>query len=328
MSRAALAAAACVPLAPALGLLAAPPAGDALRVVAVQPHLSEAERRDPRRFHANLGVLHAGSRRALSEPADLVVWPESAYQRPLGDGGDAFLGALAHDLGTPLLTGVWMAPEPGRAGWRNAAVLALPDGVTLPAAEKEHPVPVYERRPDGAAARALAAAGLWSGRFEPGRPAAPVRLPLASGGSVSVGVLVCIDASYPEIARRLRARGARLLVAIANEAGTGRWSAELHARATRLRAVENRVPIVRVANTGPSLWIDDRGRDAAALPAGRAAAGASALALAGPPPPFVSLGDAPLAAGAALSALAACLVPGARRRPVLDSHPLQEGALS
>ena len=267
--------------------------GPVLRVAAVQPAIPEAERHDPARFHSHLRELLALTDRALAEqPADLVAWPESAYERPAGASGDAFLGAIAHQLATPIVTGVWRTPDPGERAWRNGALLAAEDGTTW-VAEKVHPVPVYERAPDGLLYRALARAGLGSGRFARGEPQEPVRLsPREGGDAVPIGVLVCIDASYPELARRLREAGARLLVVVANEAGTGPWSAALHARAARLRAIEGRVPVVRVANTGPTLWIDAYGRSVAQLPRAAAGSGSAALRLAGPVSPFVSLGDA------------------------------------
>jgi apolipoprotein N-acyltransferase len=329
--RALLASLLAVPLLPGAALLADAQPRDALRVVAVQPDLREDARRDAGRFAENVGLLHAASRRALAVPAQLVVWPESAYQRVLGARGDAFLAALAHDFGAPLVTGVWSAEGPGGARVRNAAVLALPDGRTPLVAEKQHPVPVYEREPGGPLARWLARRDLWPGRFAAGRARPPFLLPRAGAPAVSVGVLVCVDASYPEVARRLRGAGARLLLAISNEAGTGRWSADLHARVTRLRAVEARAPIVRVASRGPSLWIDERGRIVAALPAGRAGSAGHALALAGPPAPFVGVGDARVAAAAALSAAVAgglAFTPGrACRAPAPGQPPGTRGTI-
>jgi len=171
-------------------------------------------------------------------------------------------------------------------------------------AEKVYPVPVYERAPDGPTARLLARAGLWSGRFAPGAGSAPVLLPREAGASVPIGVLVCIDASHPELARGLRLAGARLLIAIANEAGTGAWSAGLHARITRLRAVENRMPVVRVANTGPTLWIDAGGRVAASLTPGEPASGSHALRLAGALSLYAWIGEKAVVTSCFFTALA------------------------
>jgi apolipoprotein N-acyltransferase len=72
----------------------------------------------------------------------------------------------------------------------------------------------------------------------------------------------------------------------------------------RLRAVENRMPVVRVANTGPTLWIDAWGRVSAALPPGRPASAVHSVALAPPLAPPAHAGDGPLVASGFLSALA------------------------
>ena len=290
-ARCALALLLAAPLAPVFQSGLPEPGAGSLRIAAVQPAIDERERHVAERLQANLRRLLDLTRPVLSEHADLVVWPESAWERALGARGDAFLAAIAHDLETPLVTGAWRVPTPDEASWRNAAVLATSDGRTPVVAEKVHPVPMYERAPDGPLARLLARSGLWSGRFGRGEPAAPMLLPRPGAEPASLGVLVCIDASHPDLPRALRLAGARLLVTIANEAGTGTWSAALNARVARLRAIENRVPVVRVANSGPTLWIDARGRVVAELRAGEPTSGAHALTLAGAAPLYTRLGD-------------------------------------
>jgi apolipoprotein N-acyltransferase len=73
---------------------------------------------------------------------------------------------------------------------------------------------------------------------------------------------------------------------------------------------------VRVANTGPSLWIDAHGRVVASLAAGVAGSGAHAVALAGAPPPWVRLGDLSVVLAALASAAAASLIAPFRRVPI------------
>lgn len=251
----------------------------------------------------------------IPEQPDLLVWPESAYEGNLSPGGDAFLSAIANGFDTPLLTGAWRVPRPG-AQLRNAALLVERGGKLVHAADKVHPTPIYERAPSSEVSRWMARLGLWSGQFEPGEPADPIQIARAAGNPVMVGVLVCLDSSYPALARELRKRGARLLVIVSNEAGTGSWSARVHARIARFRAVETRSPIVRVGNTGPTRWIDSRGRVLRDLAPGASGAAAQDLALAGPAPPAVHVGDIPVVASAVGLGLAAAGIRIRTRRHV------------
>jgi len=294
-----LAALLSLPLLPALtGTAPGEPDGTPpLRIAAVQPGIPASSRHDPASFHPNLRRLLELSTRVVESPVDLVVWPESAYERDLAPNGDAFLAAITNGLGAPLLTGAWRFPRPPSTVQRNAALLVSRQGELTHAADKVHPFTVYERAPSTIVSRTLAGLGLWTGRFEPGEAGRPVAVERAGGSPVPVGVLVCIDTSYPELVQRLRRQGARLLIEISNEAGTGPWSARLHARIARFRAVELRTPFVRVANTGPTQWIDARGRLVHALAPGASDAAARALSPAGPPPPA-----AHLAAGAVVAA--------------------------
>jgi len=236
-------------------------AGGGLRVAAVQPDVPARERWVPARFDTNLERLLALSRAALPARPELVVWPESAFESTGFADGHPFLGAIANQLGAPLLAGL-RRPVPGGppgARW-NSAALALPGGTTRVAGDKVRPVPVYERAPESPLARRLAAAGWWPGRVLPARAAGLVEVPREDGAPVRVGVLLCIDAAHPELARELRRRGAELLVNPANEAEPGSWVARQHATLARLRAIETGLPLVRVANTGPSAWSDGLGR--------------------------------------------------------------------
>jgi apolipoprotein N-acyltransferase len=282
------------PLLLGLRALSPTPSADSLTVAAVQPAVEIPGRFESQRFRANLGTLLELTETGLGREApDLVVWPESAFERPIHRSGDPLLGSISLHLGAPLLTGAWrLDPGPPTALY-NSAVLARPDGSIDLAGDKIHPVPFYESTPEGALDHALARLDLWPGRFRPGDRPGLVPLGAAVGSQAQIGVLICLDSSYPGLTRELRRRGARLLVEISNEAQTGEWSAVQHAMVSRMRAVENGVPLVRVGNIGPTEWINARGRLLARIDAGAVGSHAASVALAGEPTFYTSGGDVP-----------------------------------
>jgi apolipoprotein N-acyltransferase len=80
-------------------------------------------------------------------------------------------------------------------------------------------------------------------------------------GKGDAGVLVCFEGIFPELARGYIREGSRFLVNITNDAWFGRSSAPWqHLSMYAFRAVENRAPVVRAANTGISSLIDSTGR--------------------------------------------------------------------
>ena len=94
------------------------------------------------------------------------------------------------------------------------------------------------------------------GDFAEGPVGATVSLPEGA-----IGVLVCYESIFPNLARAQVANGARLLVNITNDAWFGKTAAAYqHLSMAVLRAVENHVCLARAANTGISAFIDGAGR--------------------------------------------------------------------
>jgi apolipoprotein N-acyltransferase len=241
-----------------------------IRVGYVQPNIPLEQKHDPAEEHRIRAILDMQTREAAAAGAQLVVWPESARPTPLYHRVDLAwsyampdVQALARDTRTTILAGVEYVRirRSGDYELYNAAVAVRPDGTLEPSwAAKTYLVPFVERTPfmpvlgpllsgDGDTLRWL------SGRFEPGRSDGLVPV-----GGTRAGILVCYEELYPDLARRQRRAGARLLAVITNDAWFGRTFFQAYqANALALRAIENRVSIVRAANTGISGFVDPRG---------------------------------------------------------------------
>ncbi len=82
-----------------------------------------------------------------------------------------------------------------------------------------------------------------------------------------LGVLICYESIFPNLSRMAVNRGADILVNITNDAWYGESSAPYQLLAmAAMRAVETKVPVVRVANTGISAVIEPSGKIVARTP--------------------------------------------------------------
>ena len=83
-------------------------------------------------------------------------------------------------------------------------------------------------------------------------------------------VLICFEDIFPGLSRNFVKKGARFLVNITNDAWFGKTAAPYqHAQASIFRAVENRRPVIRAANTGLSCIIDHKGKVLKSVRAGK-----------------------------------------------------------
>jgi len=258
------------PLAAALGVLALcgsyglfrlgqPPEGPGLRVAVVQGSVPQDVKWD-RRFREETFRIHEElTRSAAAAGADLVVWSESAtafvYQRE--PEYQQRLAGLVKESGTPLLFGSpAFETKDGKSSLRNRAYLLGPDGQVAGWQDKQQLVPFGEFVPFKRLlffAKPLVQA---VGNFESGERPEVQSVP---GGRF--GTLICYEVIFPDLVRRFAAAGAEFLVNITNDAWYERSAASRQQFASLvLRAVENRRPIARCANTGISGFVDTHGR--------------------------------------------------------------------
>jgi apolipoprotein N-acyltransferase len=208
---------------------------------------------------------------AKAEPLDLLIWPETALpffpeSHPLFQRLTDWIAAAPDHT---LLTG---APHfetdaaSDAISYFNSAFLIAPtreaQGVSLQRYDKEHLVPFGEYIPLQRFLPAAMPLVQTMGNFSPGHDASPL-----VSNRARMGILLCFESIFPELARVRTRHGANLLVNLTNDAWYGRSSAPFQqVPMVVLRAIENRRSLARAANTGISCLIDPLGRVLQATP--------------------------------------------------------------
>jgi apolipoprotein N-acyltransferase len=202
---------------------------------------------------------------ANAGPTSLVVWPETSVYRSLTQ--DLYtlntLSALLKETNTYLLIGSFQRPKFGsrefrKRSWFNSASLISPTRGIVEQYHKTHLFPFGEYLPYKEFLP-------WPSRVAAITKASDILL----GEDYTVfdldgrrfSVLICWESLFPELVRRFVEGGAQFLINITNEAWFGESAAPYQFMAMNVfRAVENRISVVRSANTGISGFIDPYGR--------------------------------------------------------------------
>ncbi len=200
--------------------------------------------------------------------ANLLIWPETSIPVVIGGEDLAWMDAIniSRNLNTPMLIGApSQTDSKGQINYYNSAFLV--DGSEiLSAYDKIHLVPFGEYMPlswliplgPGMAAR--------EADFTPGAVMTVMSPPTIP----SFSVLICYEAIFPALSRIAINNGARFLVNITNDGWFDMTAAPAqHLSMAKFRAVENRVWLLRSANTGISAAVDPVGRIVNSIPLGQ-----------------------------------------------------------
>lgn len=190
---------------------------------------------------------------ALDDKPDLIIWPEAALP-VVAEEEPAFLEKvkdLARRIKIPLLLGA-VTQRDNR--YYNSALLISEDGALLQRYDKLHLVPFGEYIP-------------LRGFFSFLETVVPIG-DFTAGKEYTIfntqdkfSVLICFEDLFPELSRRFIKQGADFLINITNDAWFQKTTAPYqHLQASVFRAVENRVFVVRAANTGVSGFITPSGK--------------------------------------------------------------------
>jgi len=208
---------------------------------------------------------------AARDDPDMIVLPETSYPYLLTNEDDAEeIRRLSSGLDVPVLFGAV-----DKEGWDyfNSAVLYSDKGTVTRKYRKTHLVPFGEYIPfEGILKYIRDLIDKPIGDYTPGDEYTlfPLKTTIhvrTGDGAIRTmtyyckfGVLICFEDIFPYISRRFTRAGADFLVNITNDAWFGDTAApEQHLQASVFRAVENRLSLIRSANTGISCFIEPSG---------------------------------------------------------------------
>ncbi len=248
--------------------------GEGFRVSVAQGNIPQSKKWDEAFSEHIMKRYEDLTKSAAAERPDLIIWPETAVPGFL-ESEEALLSRVRSAVisaGIPVLVGT-PRYDPDAGACYNSASLFSADGRIVKTYDKIHLVPFGEYIPFR---KSLSFVEKFAhnpiGDFSSGGEYTVfsffIRREIGDADSrqtlmkkVKFSCLICFEDIFPELSRRLVAGGASLLVNVTNDAWFMKSAAPYqHAQCSVFRAVENRVGVVRSANTGLSCFIDQKGR--------------------------------------------------------------------
>jgi len=243
------------------------------------------------------------ARTAIGENSKLFVWPETGAPCYLSHdrGCQVKIGATAIATGAPNLVGALGASwRDGKQRYFNSCYQVSDSGKVTARYDKMKLVPFTEQVPYQDDLPFLRRDVLseyltfiktydiqWWSDFYPGDS-----VHLFDLDDAQYGVLICFESTFPELVREMISQGAQFIVGITNDTWfEGTPGLHMHSRILLCRAVENRVWMVRAANSGHSYFVDGYGRIRAELPLNERAALTSGIRLLDDKSTFSRTGD-------------------------------------
>ena len=225
----------------------------------VQPNAAQKDKWDPvmiTEFYERQLEYTSAPPATPGVAPDLILWAETAIPWPLDMAGGALSQISFHAGGTPVFLGVQR-----RDGMQyyNSAVLLGPSGEVIQTYDKHHLVPFGEYIPFG---NVMAKFGIRSFAAQLGNGySSGVGPALVDMGALGMALpLICYEAVFARDVNGAPERPA-FLMQLTNDAWFGKGQGPLqHLAQARMRAIEQGLPMARVANTGVSAMIDPKGR--------------------------------------------------------------------
>ncbi len=238
------------------------------RVAVVQGNIPQEQKWDPKIQEMIFRKYDGLSRHVIMDGPDIVIWPETAFPGfwEVEPEMVSRVSRLAREIPAELLIGT---PTYGESEYgvqkMNSVIHIAKNGKELKRYHKMRLVPFGEYVPFFKFIRRFFDD---IGHFVPGEQYTLFRTPVRWGYGITpdnrpraFSTLICFEDIFPDHCRTFVRKGSSMLINVTNDAwfkdSTGPYQ---HAQSSVFRAVENRVPVVRAANTGLSCSIDTAGR--------------------------------------------------------------------
>jgi apolipoprotein N-acyltransferase len=239
--------------------------GDRMKVSLVQGNIEQVKKWDPRYAHEIMTTYSELTHEASKERPLLVIWPETATPGSISSnqrlhaevrniairaGTHLLLGSAQHQKFEPkdaavieyLNSAYLINSDPGMTqNQRYDKIRLFPFGEYLPYREIIPWSLIHVRE---------------SSQYMLGKEFTLFGLP-----PFRFGVTICWENVFPDLFRQFVKRGAEFMINITNEARFGKTAAPYQlASISVFRAIENKIFVIRCANTGISCIIDPYGR--------------------------------------------------------------------
>ncbi len=242
------------------------PAAQGLKVSVIQGNIPQRLKWNPLYKKFIIDKYCALTEESLKENPHLVIWPETAlpgyleeesYVRhqilDLAKSGNTHLlvGAIRGE-NSEVFNSATLISDKGKVSQNYDKIHLVPFGEFVPFEKLLFPMRAFIDKPIG--------------DFDRGSEFTVFKT--TQGHSFSA--LICFEDIFPGLSRRFVKKGARFLVNITNDAWFGKTAAPYqHVQGSIFRAVENRRPLIRAANTGLSCIIDHKGKILKSVRAGK-----------------------------------------------------------
>ncbi len=232
---------------------------DKIRVAVVQPNIDPNLKSTREMKIRMFEMLTEDCRQIKLLGAELIILPETAL--PINIEREELYRTIVENLvdtsRIPILTGSLLAGY-GKDGYEvyNGAVLIVPDSGIVEKYRKMHLVPFSEKIPYNRVVPVLRRLDFGGGDFTPGQ-----EYTVFSIKDKRFATLICFESIFGDLTRNFVDGKIDFLVNITNDGWFGNTPGPYqHAEMAVVRAVENRIPLVRCANTGISMIVDQYGR--------------------------------------------------------------------